>query len=270
MCPNLLLYFIQMFALVTGASSGMGLQYATQLARDYHYDILLVSNQQQELLSAASDIHDNYHVQTDTLYIDLSQQDAAEKVYAYCCEKNYEIDVLINNAGLLIFEPLSNVSMKKLEVMLMVHMVTLTKLTKLISTDMIARSHGYILNMSSMTAWMTMPGIQCYNATKGYVLNFSKALWYELERHGIHVLAVTPGSIDTPLLPFPDKFAKLLRVTKITMKPEKLVKKALYVLLNTKRKRCMPGAWNYIIVPIINHLPDWVVFTAMRLLPQFK
>lgn len=259
-----------MYALVTGASSGMGLQYATQLARDYHYDLLLVSNQEKELQQVANDLSTTYHVEAKALYMDLSESDSAERIYAYAQQQQLEVDVLINNAGLLIFEELTQTSMKKLEVMLMVHMVTLTKLCKLFAVDMCARSHGYILNMSSMTAWMKMPGIQCYNATKGYVLSFSNAFWYEMKRHGVHVLAVTPGSIDTPLLPFPEKFAQLLRITRITMKPEVLVRKALRALFHSQKKRCMPGAWNYIIVPIINHLPDWVVFTAMKYLPQFK
>ncbi len=259
-----------MYALVTGASSGMGLHYATQLARDYHYDLLLVSNQEKELKQVADDLSSTYHITCHHLYMNLAEADSAERIYTYATDNQLEVDVLVNNAGLLIFEELTRTAMPKLETMLMVHMVTLTKLCKLFSADMVARHRGYILNMSSMTAWMTMPGIQCYNATKGYVLNFSRAFWYEMRRHGVHVLAVTPGSIDTPLLPFPDMFAKLLRVTRITMPPQKLVHRALHVLFKTRRKRCMPGAWNYIIVPIINHLPDWIVFTAMHYLPQFK
>lgn len=260
-----------MYALVTGASSGMGLQYARQLARDYHYDILLVSNQERELALAADDIHTAFGVETQTLYINLAEIDAAEHIYDFCTQHHIEVEVLVNNAGLLIFEELSAVPMPKLEAMLMVHMVTLTKLCKLFAPAMCERQCGYILNMSSMTAWMTMPGIQAYNATKGYVLSFSRAYWYEMRRHNVHVLAVTPGSIDTPLLPFPPKFAQLLRVTRITMPPERLVHHALRRLFHSpRRKKTMPGLWNYIIVPVINHLPDWVIFTAMRLLPQFK
>jgi hypothetical protein len=118
--------------------------------------------------------------------------------------------------------------------------------------------------MSSMSAWMSMPSISCYNASKSYVLNFSKALWYEMRRHKVRVLAVTPGSTDTGLLPFGETFGKVLRFFGITMSPEKLVKRALKVLFYRRKKTCMPGAWNYIIVPIINHLPDWLVLFAMK------
>ncbi|MCQ2345570.1 MAG: SDR family NAD(P)-dependent oxidoreductase [Paludibacteraceae bacterium] len=252
------------WALITGASSGIGLRYARALARDYHYNICLVSNQENELKEAAKQISEDYAVETATLYINLAEQDAAERVYAFCAEKKMEIEVLVNNAGILIFNPFCSTPMGKIETLVMLHVVTMTKLCRLIGEDMQARKKGYILNMSSMTAWMCMPGIQCYNASKGYVLSFSRALWHEMQPFGVHVLAVTPGSTDTGLLPFGEGFAKFLRIMRITMPPERLVNRALHLLMKSRRKRCMPGGWNYIIVPIINHLPDWVIRTAMR------
>jgi len=258
------------YALVTGASSGIGLHYATQLARDYRYNILLVSNQEAELPVVAAEIAEKYTVQTKWLYINLAEQDAAEKVYAYCKAEKIQVKVLINNAGMLIFKPFYKADPRKLETLVMLHVVTMTKLCRLFVDEMLqeqnntTEAQGYILNMSSMSAWMAMPGIQCYNATKSYVLNFSKSLWYELRGHHVRVLAVTPGSTDTGLLPFGPTFAKLLRFFGITMPPEKLVHRALKVLFKRSKKTCMPGAWNYIIVPIINHLPDWLVLWAMK------
>lgn len=258
------------FAVVTGASSGIGLQYARVLACEYRYNIVLVSNQEKELADAAAAITAESGVETRTLCLNLAESTAANQVYDFCQQNALDVEVLINDAGMLIFQPLLTTPEAKLETMLMLHMVTLTKLCRLFAADMAKRQKGYILNMSSMTAWMAMPGIQCYNATKGYVLNFSRAFWYEMQREHVHVLAVTPGSTDTGLLPFTPGFAKLLRLAGITMAPEKLVRRALKVLFTTRRKRCMPGAWNYIIVPIINHLPDWVVFAAMKRLAVFK
>lgn len=258
------------WAIVTGASRGIGLRYATALARDYHYNILLVSNQEQELQLAAQSITDQCHVSTLSVCLNLAEMTAANQVYDFCMQKALEVEVLVNDAGMLIFNPLCATPQAKIETMLMLHMVTLTKLCQLFAPQMAERGKGFILNMSSMTAWMAMPGIQCYNATKSYVLNFSKSFWYEMRRVGVHVLAVTPGSTDTGLLPFDPAFAKLLRVAGITMSPERLVNRALHVLFRTRRKTCMPGAWNRIIVPIINHLPDWVVFAAMKRLKVFN
>ncbi len=259
------------WALVTGASSGIGLRYATALARDYKYNVLLVSNQQQELLSAAAQLTNQFGVETKTLYINLAAQDAAEQVYQFCKDNKLDVEVLVNNAGILLFGAFRLTDPRKIETLVMLHVVTMTKLCRLFAEDMINRQSlngkspkGYILNMSSMSAWMSMPSISCYNASKGYVLNFSKALWYEMRGHNVRVLAVTPGSTDTGLLPFGDKFGKLLRFFGITMSPEKLVNRALKVLFHRRKKTCMPGAWNYFIVPIINHLPDWLVLFAMK------
>lgn len=257
------------WAVVTGASSGIGLRYATALARDYNYNILLVSNQPKELMEVAATLTEKYAVKTQTLCIDLATQNAADELHQFCQKQQLDVEVLINNAGMLIFERLINVSAQRLNTMLMLHVVTLTHLTQLFAKDMVEahqknpQRRGFILNMSSMSAWMAMPGIQCYNATKGYVLNFSRSLWHELKPEGIHVLAMTPGSTDTGLLPFGVKFGNLLRKIHITMSPERLVKRGLRVLFFTYRKRCMPGVWNYIIVPIINHLPDWIIKIAM-------
>jgi len=258
-----------MYALVTGASSGIGLQYATQLARDYHYDLLLVSNQEQQLRSVADSLAREYNVRTRPVYMDLSRMDAADQLWAYCEQEKLEVEVLVNNAGMLIFDAFCRVPMQRIETLLMLHILTATKLCRLFAPAMCERGRGYILNMSSMSAWMAMPSIVCYNASKSYLLNFSRALWYELRPKGVHVLAVTPGSTNTGLLPFPPRFGRLLRSVGITMPPERLVHTALRHLFRSSRKRSMPGAWNHLIVPIINHLPDWLVFAVMRRMPMF-
>jgi len=261
---------INSFALVTGASSGIGLQYATQLARDYRYNLLLVSNEKEKLEQIAETLSQTYGVKAVPYYKELSELTAAEEVYDFAKENDMEVEVLVNNAGMLIFYPLCNTPTKKIETLLMLHVVTMTKLCQLFGADMCARRRGYVLNMSSMSAWMTMPGIQCYNASKSYVLNFSKSLWYEFKPHGIRVIAITPGAINTPFFNLSDKMRKLLLTFRISMQPEVLVRKALKKLFHSNKKTYLPGAWNYIIVPIISHLPNWLVFAVMKKLKQFR
>lgn len=266
-----------MLALVTGASSGIGLQYATALARDYHTDLLLVSNQEAELQQVAADLHQQYGVATTWLCRDLSLIDAAESLHAYCQEQHIEVDILINNAGVFFFNELIETSMRRVELMLMLHMVTLTKMTKLFGEDMVRRNQGkpkaecrkgYILNMSSMSAWMAMPGIQCYNSTKSFINNFSHSVWYEYMPHGVSVTSVTPGAVDTGLYGLSMPLRRLAVAIHVSIPPEKLVQKALRAMFRQK-KWCMPGLINHLAVPFLKHLPDWLVFFVIGKISKF-
>jgi len=257
-----------MYALVTGASSGIGLQYAHRLAEHYKYDLVLVSNQEKELKETADDIEAKYGVKALTLFKDLATEEAPQEVYDFCKKNGVEIEVLINNAGVFFFNDLTKTSEKRVNLMLHLHVRTVTNMTRIFGADMKERGHGYILNMSSMSAWMAMPGIQCYNATKSYILNFSKSMWYELKPFGVTVTAITPGAIDTGLYGLAPNLRKLAVAVRVSMPPAKLVKKALKAMFKGKKK-CMPGLLNHLFVPMIEHLPDWVVFFAMKRLTQF-
>jgi len=212
-----------MLSLVTGASSGIGLQYATQLARDYHSDLLLVSNQEKELNQVAADLASAYGVQTIAHYADLSLPDAAENLHEWCKEQGLEVDVLINNAGVFFFNEYCKTDMKRIELMLQLHVMTVAKMTRLFAEDMCARRRGYILNMSSMSAWMAMPGIQTYNASKAFIYNFSKSLWYELKPYNVHITVMAPGAVDTGLFGLAPNLRKLAVNLTVSIPPEKLV-----------------------------------------------
>ena len=274
-----------MLALVTGASSGIGLQYATQLARDYHTDLLLVSNQQEELNQVATDLATQYGVKTIPLYADLSKQDAAEQLHQYCLDNNLVVDILINNAGVFFFNPYCETSMKRIDLMLNLHMITVAKLTRLFGEDMInrrltaeeqaqkicrkPRRKGYILNMSSMSAWMAMPGIQTYNATKAFIYNFSKSLWYEFRPKGVNITVMAPGAVDTALFGLAPHLRRLAVNLTVSIPPEKLVKRALKTLFRGK-KPGTPGFLNWLATPLLKHTPDWLVFLAIKFVGKFQ
>ena len=274
-----------MLALVTGASSGIGLQYATQLARDYHCDLLLVSNQEKELAQVAEDLAAQYHVKTVPHYADLSLPDAAEKLHDWCVEKGYVVDILINNAGVFFFNPYCETSMKRIDLMLQLHVVTVAKLTRLFAADMCQRElteqeaairicgrkrmRGYILNMSSMSAWMAMPGIQTYNATKAFIYNFSKSIWYELKPHNVGITVMAPGAVDTGLFGLAPNLRKLAVALTVSIPPEKLVKRALKNMFRGK-KADTPGVINWLSTPLLKHTPDWLLFLAMKYIGKYQ
>lgn len=258
-----------MLALVTGASGGIGLQYATALARDYHTDLLLVSNQQQELQDASDQLARQYNVQTIALCRDLSLPDAAEELHQYCLDNNLQVDILINNAGVFFFNELTETAMRRIELMLMLHVVTVAKLCRLFGEDMCRRGNGYILNMSSMSAWMAYPGIQTYNATKAFIYNFSKSLWYEFYHKGVGITVMTPGAVDTALFGLAPDYRKLAVKLHVSIPPEKLVVKALKRMFR-KKKWGMPGLLNHLATPLLKHTPDWLVFLTYRLVARFQ
>ena len=273
-----------MIALVTGASSGIGLQYATQLARDYHCDLLLVSNQEKELNRVAADLATTYGVKTVPHFADLSLNDAAENLHAWCHENGYVVDILINNAGVFFFNPYCETNMRRIELMLQLHVMTVAKLTRLFAEDMIKREltpeeaaqricgrkrkRGYILNMSSMSAWMAMPGIQTYNASKAFIYNFSKSLWYELQPHNVGITVMAPGAVDTALFGLAPNLRKLAVNLTVSIPPERLVKRALKKMFRGK-KADTPGFINWLSTPMLKHTPDWILFLAQKKLAQF-
>ena len=274
-----------MLALVTGASSGIGLQYATQLARDYHTDLLLVSNQEEEQKQVATELAAQYGVTAIPLYADLSKQDAAEQLYKYCQDNGLVVDILVNNAGVFFFNPYCETSMKRIELILNLHMITVAKLCRLFGEDMCRRQltaeeaaqkicgkprqKGYILNMSSMSAWMAMPGIQSYNATKAFIYNFSKSLWYELKPKGVHITVMTPGAVDTALFGLAPHLRRLAVNLTVSIPPEKLVKRALKKMFRGK-KADMPGVINHLCTPLLKHTPDWLVFLVMKFIGKYQ
>ncbi len=274
-----------MLALVTGASSGIGLHYATQLARDYHTDLLLVSNQEKELQQVASDLASAYHVHTIPHYADLSEPDAAEQLHAYCHSENIVVDILINNAGVFFFNPYCETSMPRIELMLRLHVMTVAKMTRMFGEDMLRREltedeakqricghkrmKGYILNMSSMSAWMAMPGIQTYNASKAFIYNFSKSLWYEFRPQNVGITVMAPGAVDTSLFGLAPNLRKLAVRLTVSIPPEKLVRRALRNLFRNK-KADTPGLLNWLATPLLKHTPDWLLFLAIKYIGKYQ
>ncbi len=254
--------------LITGASSGIGLCYAEELARQGH-SMMLVSNQAKELEEVGARLAQTYGVEVKTLYKDLSAKCAAEEVHQYCKEIGFQVDILINNAGVFFFNDYHETSMERIELMLDLHVKTVSKMCRLFGEDMRERRFGYILNMSSMSAWMSFPGISVYNATKAYILNFSRSLWYELKPYNVGVTAICPGAVDTGLYGLSDYWRKVAVRIGVSMKPETLVKKALRKMFK-KKKQYIPGWINKPFVGLMKHLPDWFILFVIKKIKKFQ
>ena len=180
------------YALVTGASSGIGREYAAQLAAK-GYDLVMAGNRNEENRAAAREIAARYGVRTLPLCMDLSEPDAAVKLHAETSARGIEIGVLVCNAGVLLFGPLAAAPPERIGRIVTLHCTTPALLCRLYGEEMRRRGEGYILVMSSATAWMPYPTIAAYAATKSFLRTFARSLNFEFRKYGVRVTGVFPG-----------------------------------------------------------------------------
>lgn len=254
------------YALITGAASGMGRIYALRLAH-MGYNLALVDINEKGLAEtenmvsdqiAASDIaseeiRNKFHVLT--IVQDLSAVDAADVIFEKTQSAGCEVEVLVNNAGVMFCQGIAETSERMLNLIMMVHMNTPLMLCRKYVGPMKERGRGYILNISSLAAWMSWPGIGMYGNTKRFVRNYSRELRIECQKTGVSVTNAYFGAVDTPLVPLKDSLRKLARGVALMIRPEKAVDRALKATFR-RRRGTMPGLLNKIFLPFIIILPD--------------
>ena len=271
-------------ALVTGASSGIGFHYAQELSKR-GYSVLMVSNQKKELSEKAMVISQNtgaIYLEPDALgdftgngkwvsthYADLSREEAAQELFDFCNGEGLDVEILVNNAGIFIFNDIADCSTQRIDLILKLHVYTVTMLCRLFGEKMAERGHGYILNMSSLAAHTPFPGISLYSATKSYLRNMSMALRLELKKKGVNVLTVSPGAVATDLYSLPRNLQRLGVRIKVIYRPEKLAQKALEKLFKGKRE-FVPGFVNRFFKPLYALLPESVRLWIREKTASFK
>ena len=240
------------YALVTGAASGMGRIYARRLAQR-GYNLVLVDINAAGLDETASMIGEE--VKVLSIVQDLSLMDAADRIYERSEAEKCEVEVLVNNAGVMFCQGLAETSEKMLNVIMMVHMNTPLMLCRKYVGAMKERGCGYILNISSLAAWMIWPGIGMYGCTKRFVRHYSRELRTECRKTGVSVTNAYFGAVDTPLVPLKESLRKLARILAVMIRPEKAVDRALKATFR-RRRGVMPGLLNKIFLPLIVIVPD--------------
>ena len=179
-------------ALVTGASGGIGFEFARLLAGD-GYDLALVARSENKLRHVAGDLERRFGAQVRVVVQDLSAVDAAAAVF----EQVPRCDVLINNAGFASNGRFDRIAETRTNEEVMLDVVTLTALTRKYLPGMLERGYGRVLNVASTSAFMPGPFMAVYYASKAYVLSFSEALWEELRGTGVSVTCLCPGATAT-------------------------------------------------------------------------
>ncbi len=183
-------------ALITGASSGIGLELAKLFARD-SYDLALVARSQDKLKNIAEDLQQMYNVQVKYYAKDLSISSTPQEIFEALQSERGNIDVLINNAGFGWRGAFAQMRLTNALEMIQVNITALIHLTRLFLPGMIERKHGKILNVASTAAFQPGPMMATYYASKAYVLSFSEALSEELKGTGVTATAFCPGPTAT-------------------------------------------------------------------------
>ena len=214
------------YTLITGASSGLGEQFAKAFAQKGR-NLILAARSKQKLEQIAQALREKHAVEIHCFECDLSHPDSAETLFKMCQDAGCEVDLLINNAGVGFFGNFEDQDIAQLQDMLLLNTLSLTKLTYLFLAQL-KINQGRILNVASTAGLQPVPHWLCYAATKAYVLSFSLGLRFELKDSGVGVTTFAPGPITTPFFVNAGKSLDHTRLVKIS--PEDAVKAAIYGL----------------------------------------
>jgi short-subunit dehydrogenase len=184
------------WALVTGASSGFGVHFATLLA-EQKANLVLAARRIEPMEQLAKQLRQRHNVSVVVEGIDLSASGAAAELKARLDQREITVDILVNNAGYGLYGSFVEKPLQKITEMLQLNLIALTELTHIFAKDMVARRSGHILLVASLLGYQAAPGYAAYAATKAYVLTFGEALHAELKYSGVGVTVVSPGPTST-------------------------------------------------------------------------
>lgn len=183
-------------ALITGASSGIGLELAKLFAAD-GYDLVLVARREDKLKELASELATKHQTKSTIVSADLTKPSAGAAIAGSLEARKLTVDVLVNNAGFGTWGPFANSPLENEMQMIAVNVAALTELTRRFLPGMIQRKRGRILNVASTAAFQPGPLMAVYYATKAFVLSLSEALANETKGTGVTVTALCPGPTES-------------------------------------------------------------------------
>ena len=246
-----------MYAIITGASSGCGYEYARVMASK-GYDLLIVSNE-EAIHDKAALLRQDYTVNVLSLVQNLGTQTAAKDLYDYCQTQGLEVEVLINNAGVYHDRDFLDDSEGFNELIFNLHMHTPAMLMYYFAQDMVKRGKGYILNMCSITADIVVQRLGSYSATKAFLRNLTRSLHVELNEKGVYITEVTPGAINTGLYNIRPWMTKMGLILGYIVEPDYLARRAVKAMFRGRAKVSIPCVWNTILLFFVALIPTCIL-----------
>jgi short-subunit dehydrogenase len=181
------------WALITGASAGIGRAFAFELAAG-GTNLILVARRRDRLMELADELRAKYKILVEVFVADLSQSAGPAEVFDFTSRSGFEVELLINNAGFGVYGEFAKSDISRELEMVQVNVAAVVHLTRLYLPPMITRRHGDILILASTAAFQGVPYLNAYSATKAFDLHFAEALAEEVKQYGIRVCALCPGS----------------------------------------------------------------------------
>lgn len=185
------------WALVTGASSGIGEAFAHELAAKGSH-LILTARSESKLVALADKLSKKHGIQTEVIVSDLSKEGSPAKLYQECLKRGLSVDILINNAGFASHGWFDQLPGDRVHEEVMLNVVAVVDMTHLFLPDILKKGSGIVINVASTAAFQPDPYMAVYGATKSFVLSFTQALWEENRKRGVQFLALCPGSTETP------------------------------------------------------------------------
>ena len=245
------------YALVTGASKGIGKSIAEALAAKGK-NLLLISRSEDALKELSLFINQNFNVKADYLAIDLSQPDSSEYILKWLELKQYSVDVLVNNAGYGLWGKFDTRSIASHNEMLQLNMLTVVQLTYALLPELKKHSKAYILNVASTAAYQAIPTLSLYAASKSFVLLFTRGIRLELQDTGVSVSCLCPGPTSTDFIERAGMSAAIKKKSDtFSMSADEVAKIGVDGMYKGKAE-IISGLLNNIIVVFTAWLPKWV------------
>ena len=183
-------------ALITGASTGIGVVFARQLAQR-QMELILVARSRDKLEQLAAELGEQYGVKVTVIVQDLTVAGAGKLVYETVNQKGINVDLLVNNAGFGGYGAFSEQDLARQLEMIQLNNLVLVELTHYFLRPMLAGAGGAIINVASIAGFQPLPYLSVYAATKAFVLSFSESLWAENKDKGVEILALCPGPTES-------------------------------------------------------------------------
>jgi short-subunit dehydrogenase len=252
------------YTLITGASNGIGLEFA-KIHASKGENLVLVARSEAKLKEIKKEFEQNYTIQLEILVLDLSKENAAQMVFEFTQSKNIIVSILINNAGFGDFGFFHESNWEKTNEMIQLNITCLTQLTHVYAKEMVRYKHGKILNVSSIAAFQPGPMMSVYFATKAFVLHFSEAINNELKEFGVSVTALCPGPTASSFFTVADmENAKLIKDKKLPS-PKEVAEFGSKALMNNNAV-AVHGFFNNFLVNLVRFTPRNLVVKITRMM----